>query len=222
MIVFLNIGIVIKNHYLLLENGLGAVDYPKYKKDGEIEIYRIKRRGIRLRIIRLRHGKVCCLLSWLNRRVRTVATVVWVGEISRLEKSLLLDLLKNYSFFSFAADRLCITKINIIIHKAETTKERIRFPFVKPITRYPMRQQAATVNEYTICVETWTKWSTPAPALERMVVSDIGEQWSPNTLPASVAAREATSKSGQMACATGIMIGIKIPNVPPGCSSRKT
>lgn len=47
-----------------------------------------------------------------------------------------------------------------------------------------------------------------------MVVSDIGEQWSPNTLPASVAAREATSKSGQMACATGIMIGIKIPNVP--------
>ena len=47
----------------IVENGLGAVDYPKYKKDGEIEIYRIKRRGIRLRIIRLRHGKVCCLLS---------------------------------------------------------------------------------------------------------------------------------------------------------------
>ena len=53
----------IKKPLFIVENGLGAVDYPKYKKDGEIEIYRIKRRGIRLRIIRLRHGKVCCLLS---------------------------------------------------------------------------------------------------------------------------------------------------------------
>ena len=34
-------------------------------------------------------------------------------------------------------------------------------------------------------MRTWAMWSDPEAMLERMVVSEIGEQWSPQTLPAS-------------------------------------
>ena len=42
----------------------------------------------------------------------------------------------------------------------------------------------ATVMAYGICVETWLMWLHAAPAEDMMVVSEMGEQWSPQTAPA--------------------------------------
>ena len=61
----------------------------------------------------------------------------------------------------------------------------------------------------------------PAPALERMVVSEMGEQWSPKTEPAKVAERQTVMISGLIACATGTTIGIKIPKVPQAVPVEK-
>ena len=47
-----------------------------------------------------------------------------------------------------------------------------------------------------------------------MVVSEMGEQWSPNTLPASVAERATTRRSGLTACATGTTSGMRMPKEP--------
>ena len=44
----------------------------------------------------------------------------------------------------------------------------------------------ATNNEYQICVLTWSMWLHPAPIDDIIVVSDIGEQWSPNIAPVKV------------------------------------
>ena len=41
-----------------------------------------------------------------------------------------------------------------------------------------------TVSAYGSCVSTWLMWLQPAPAEAMMVVSEIGEQWSPHTPPA--------------------------------------
>ena len=54
----------------------------------------------------------------------------------------------------------------------------------------------------------------PLPALDKIVVSEIGEQWSPKTEPAKVADKHTTVKLGSTEIATGTAIGIKIPNVP--------
>ena len=54
----------------------------------------------------------------------------------------------------------------------------------------------------------------PAPADDKIVVSEIGEQWSPNTEPAKVAAKDTTTKLGSKAWATRTITGIQIPNVP--------
>ena len=43
---------------------------------------------------------------------------------------------------------------------------------------------AATSTAYGSCVDTWFMWLHWAPADAMMVVSDIGEQWSPHTAPA--------------------------------------
>ena len=42
----------------------------------------------------------------------------------------------------------------------------------------------AQVSAYGACVFTWSTWSDAAAIEERTVVSEIGEQWSPNTAPA--------------------------------------
>ena len=41
-----------------------------------------------------------------------------------------------------------------------------------------------TVPAYGSCVDTWLTWLHIAPAEAMMVVSEMGEQWSPNTAPA--------------------------------------
>ena len=61
---------------------------------------------------------------------------------------------------------------------------------------------------------TWSIWLQPAPVEESIVVSDIGEQWSPNTEPANVAERDIIVKSGATFVHTVAIIGINIPNVP--------
>ena len=56
-----------------------------------------------------------------------------------------------------------------------------------------------------------------APVEDNIVVSDIGEQWSPNTDPPSVAARVTIIIEGLVAIIGSqiiITIGIKIPKVP--------
>ena len=67
-------------------------------------------------------------------------------------------------------------KVKIHRMKIDVPSESSRFPFVIPIIKYPIKLHPATVRAYIICVETWVRWFTPAPALERIVVSDIGEQ----------------------------------------------
>ena len=53
-----------------------------------------------------------------------------------------------------------------------------------------------------------------APVEERIVVSEMGEQWSPITLPASVAASVTIAIAGFVADATAIPIGTRIPIAP--------
>ena len=58
-------------------------------------------------------------------------------------------------------------------------------------------------------------WSQPAPADDKIVVSEIGEQWSPNTDPEKIAARIIDKKCMWSVCIRiGTIIGIKIPKVP--------
>lgn len=47
-----------------------------------------------------------------------------------------------------------------------------------------------------------------------MVVSEIGEQWSPNTEPAKIADSAVTVNSGAAASQTETMMGIRMPKVP--------
>ena len=57
----------------------------------------------------------------------------------------------------------------------------------------------------------WWHW---APAEARMVVSEIGEAWSPQTAPERTAATQTTSMLGSFMPSTAIAIGIRMPNVP--------
>lgn len=70
-------------------------------------------------------------------------------------------------------------------------------------------------------METCSIWLHPEPALDKIVVSDIGEQLSPNTLPASVADKVTVSSCGAIAYAAGAMIGIRIPKVPQAVPVEK-
>ena len=92
---------------------------------------------------------------------------------------------------------------------------------MKPATRYPAIAQVATVSEYGSCVDTWSMWLHPEPAEERIVVSEIGEQWSPKTEPASVAERATIIMSGMTEWVIGTMIGIRMPNVPQAVPVEK-
>ena len=63
----------------------------------------------------------------------------------------------------------------------------------------------------------------PAPALAMMVVSEIGEIWSPHTAPAIQAEME-MMRSGAVSGKTAMQIGIRIPKVPhdvPVANARK-
>ena len=54
-----------------------------------------------------------------------------------------------------------------------------------------------------------------------MVVSEMGEQWSPNTLPARVADRQISTRLGSTAWATGTTMGIRMPKVPQAVPVEK-
>ena len=54
----------------------------------------------------------------------------------------------------------------------------------KPAIKKLMAEIAATYSAYGNCVETWLMCSQRAPADDMIVVSEIGEQWSPQTAPA--------------------------------------
>lgn len=49
----------------------------------------------------------------------------------------------------------------------------------QPVIRNMIAQTAPTVHAYGIWVSKWSIWSQAAPMDARMVVSEIGEQWSP-------------------------------------------
>ena len=59
-------------------------------------------------------------------------------------------------------------------------------------------------------------WLHPAPIEESIVVSDIGEQWSPKIAPVNTALVQTTTNdiSGFIECANGIASGINILIVP--------
>lgn len=64
-------------------------------------------------------------------------------------------------------------------------------------------------------MDTWFTWSEWAPAEAIIVVSDIGEQWSPHTAPERHAAIEITSISYVLPSPNTLhTIGIRIANVP--------
>ena len=67
-------------------------------------------------------------------------------------------------------------------------------------------------------------WLHCAPAEAMIVVSEIGEQWSPHTAPAIQAEMEMTISSWLLLANTETTIGIRIPNVPqevPVANDRK-
>ena len=85
--------------------------------------------------------------------------------------------------------------------------------FINPAMMYATNEIAATVMAYGNCVDTWLMWLHCAPAEAMIVVSEIGEQWSPQTAPA----RQADIPIMPSSLPTGnieITIGIRIPNVP--------
>ena len=59
---------------------------------------------------------------------------------------------------------------------------------------------------------TWFTWLQPAPAEAMMVVSEIGEQWSPQTAPAMQAETQMIVLSGAGDAAR--TIGMRMPKVP--------
>lgn len=89
---------------------------------------------------------------------------------------------------------------------------------VKPRIKYPMTASAPQISEYGSWVFTWSMWSAPAPVDAKIVVSDSGEQWSPNTPPPATAAKQATTSvvivSLVYAKASGSAIGMQIAKVP--------
>ena len=76
---------------------------------------------------------------------------------------------------------------------------------------------------YGSWVLTWFMWLHCAPALDMMVVSDIGEQWSPHTAPAMHAETQ-TTPIGSVSGKIPRVIGMRIPKVPqlvPVAKARK-
>ena len=68
-----------------------------------------------------------------------------------------------------------------------------------PATIYVTKLTAATVTAYGNCVDTWFTWLLCAPADAMIVVSEIGEQWSPQTAPAIQAEIEIIISFGSFA-----------------------
>ena len=71
----------------------------------------------------------------------------------------------------------------------------------------------ALINAYGNCVLTWSIWLEPAAIEEIIVVSEIGEQWSPKIPPPKTDDKKITWESGKF-CEIVIDIGTIIANVP--------
>ena len=67
---------------------------------------------------------------------------------------------------------------------------------------------------YCIWVCTWLMWFDCAPELDMMVVSEIGEIWSPQTAPASTADTATIIMVGSVSENILTTMGTKIANVP--------
>ena len=61
---------------------------------------------------------------------------------------------------------------------------------------------------------TWSRWSHCAPADDMMVVSEMGEQWSPQTAPAIHAEMEIIISWGSTSWKHDTTMGISMPKVP--------
>ena len=73
-------------------------------------------------------------------------------------------------------------------------------------------------------MDTWFTWLHWAPADAIMVVSEIGEQWSPQTAPAMQAEMATVINAGWVVWNASTTIGIRIPKVPqevPVAKARK-
>src|SRR5699024_12355650 len=86
---------------------------------------------------------------------------------------------------------------------------------VYPTVMNDRSEIVAAINAYGICVITCVMWSDPDPVDDRIVESEIGETWSPNTPPASTAAIDGYSNVGSCNVTTMLpAITTKIPNEP--------
>ena len=85
---------------------------------------------------------------------------------------------------------------------------------VIPSATKPTQETNATASAYGSCVATWSIWLQRAPVDDRMVVSEIGEQWSPNTEPARTALSIGNIRAMSVAAAISPAIGNMIPKVP--------
>lgn len=93
---------------------------------------------------------------------------------------------------------------------------------VIPAVINPTKEAEATVKEYGIWVETWEMWSQPEPAEDKIVVSEIGEQWSPKTEPEKIAPKiKGKYSSSFIFIIIGTKIGKSIPKVPQAVPVEK-
>ena len=80
----------------------------------------------------------------------------------------------------------------------------------KPVMMYITKETPATSIAYGSCVETWLMWFDCAPAEAMIVVSEMGEQWSPQTAPAMQAEMAMIMISPPLPPNTSTTIGINI------------
>ena len=83
----------------------------------------------------------------------------------------------------------------------------------RPATTYDNAAITATTDAYGSWVFTWLTWLHCAPAEARIVVSEMGEMWSPNTAPPRVA-ETVRMVSVPLPPRIVTAIGTRTPNVP--------
>jgi hypothetical protein len=86
-------------------------------------------------------------------------------------------------------------------------------------TRWDVAHRHPTIptrSAYGICVRTWSMWSQLEAMLERIVVSEIGEQWSPQTDPA----RTDETAPSRIVYVSGLRAGSLPDRRPPADDDR--
>ena len=82
-----------------------------------------------------------------------------------------------------------------------------------PAIIYVTHDTIATTIAYGNWVDTWFRWLHWAPAEAMIVVSLMGETWSPNTAPARQA-ETPTIIRVKSALKTSVTMGMRMPKVP--------